>query len=242
VGADHPYNPHVRLRTTFLSGEQPFPEQAAPRVRRRSRRNRGGKDGAGSTSPAPSSSPPAAPKEVGRNPLSNVFAIDCEMVGAGPEGIRSLLARCSIVNHLGEVVYDKYVKPVEIVTDYRTHVSGIREVHLGEDAVDLKQVGAHHPFHKHFLPLWMRSVDESRLRIHRASSHQVQREVKTLIKNRILVVRLTLNFSLLQFRVRHTRRHYNKHCSHCNDNLLPPLGALYHRGPASLDAQSPQTV
>jgi hypothetical protein len=51
-----------------------------------------------------------------------------------------LLARCSIVNYLGEAVYDKYVKPVETVTDYRTHVSGIREGDLGEDAVDLKQV------------------------------------------------------------------------------------------------------
>ncbi|XP_078097400.1 apoptosis-enhancing nuclease-like [Mustelus asterias] len=53
-------------------------------------------------------------------------AIDCEMVGTGPRGCHSELARCSIVNYQGVVVYDKYVKPENPITDYRTRWSGIR--------------------------------------------------------------------------------------------------------------------
>lgn len=48
------------------------------------------------------------------------------MVGVGPKGEDSILARVSIVNQFGKCVYDKYVKPTEKVTDYRTAVSGIR--------------------------------------------------------------------------------------------------------------------
>ncbi|RHY01675.1 hypothetical protein DYB25_001595 [Aphanomyces astaci] len=55
-----------------------------------------------------------------------IVAMDCEMVGVGVGGTRSVLARCSIVDFNGDVVYDEHVKPLEKVTDYRTHVSGIR--------------------------------------------------------------------------------------------------------------------
>lgn len=48
------------------------------------------------------------------------------MVGVGPNGEDSIVARVSIVNQFGKCVYDKYVKPTEEVTDYRTAVSGIR--------------------------------------------------------------------------------------------------------------------
>ena len=48
------------------------------------------------------------------------------MVGVGADGSDSILARVSIVNLYGKCVYDKYVKPTEKVTDYRTEVSGIR--------------------------------------------------------------------------------------------------------------------
>ncbi|KAM4736642.1 interferon-stimulated 20 kDa exonuclease-like 2 isoform 2-T3 [Anableps anableps] len=54
------------------------------------------------------------------------LAIDCEMVGAGPRGSISQLARCSIVSYDGDVVYDKFIKPSMYVTDYRTRWSGIR--------------------------------------------------------------------------------------------------------------------
>ncbi|RKO99371.1 hypothetical protein CXG81DRAFT_6566, partial [Caulochytrium protostelioides] len=52
-------------------------------------------------------------------------AMDCEMVGVGPEGERSVLARVSIVNFYGHVLLDTLVAPTEPVTDYRTHVTGI---------------------------------------------------------------------------------------------------------------------
>lgn len=58
--------------------------------------------------------------------LTRAVAMDCEMVGVGSGGEESILARVSIVNYFGKCVYDKYVKPTEKVTDYRTAVSGIR--------------------------------------------------------------------------------------------------------------------
>jgi RNA exonuclease 4 len=51
--------------------------------------------------------------------------MDCEMVGVGPEGVDSVLARVSIVNYHGHVILDEYVNARERITDYRTHVSGI---------------------------------------------------------------------------------------------------------------------
>lgn len=54
------------------------------------------------------------------------LAIDCEMVGAGPKGSISQLARCSIVSYDGDVIYDKFIKPSMYVTDFRTRWSGIR--------------------------------------------------------------------------------------------------------------------
>ena len=62
--------------------------------------------------------------------LTRLLAIDCEMVGAGVGGSVSLLARVSIVNTSGQVVYDTYVSPGECVTDYRTRWSGIRQHHI----------------------------------------------------------------------------------------------------------------
>lgn len=61
--------------------------------------------------------------------------MDCEMVGVGLDGEESILARVSIVNHFGKCIYDKYVKPTEKVTDYRTAVSGIRpaDIEKGQD-------------------------------------------------------------------------------------------------------------
>ncbi len=58
------------------------------------------------------------------------IAIDCEMVGVGNLGKESVLARCCIVNWDGEVVYDRYIRPIEFVTDFRTSISGIESKHL----------------------------------------------------------------------------------------------------------------
>ncbi|KAF1373953.1 hypothetical protein PFLUV_G00244260 [Perca fluviatilis] len=74
-------------------------------------------------------------KEKAFEGLTRAVAIDCEMVGVGPDGEDSILARVSLVNHFGKCIYDKYVKPTEKVTDYRTAVSGIRpeDIKEGED-------------------------------------------------------------------------------------------------------------
>ncbi|XP_060117440.1 interferon-stimulated 20 kDa exonuclease-like 2 [Heteronotia binoei] len=61
---------------------------------------------------------------------SKMVAIDCEMVGTGPGGRNSDLARCSIVGYYGDVMYDKYVRPVNPITNYRTRWSGIRRHHM----------------------------------------------------------------------------------------------------------------
>ncbi len=58
--------------------------------------------------------------------MTKAVAMDCEMVGVGPDGEESILARCSMVNQFGKCIYDKFVRPTERVTDYRTEVSGIR--------------------------------------------------------------------------------------------------------------------
>lgn len=59
-----------------------------------------------------------------------VVALDCEMVGTGPGGHCSELARCSILDYHGNLLYDKYVRPCQPVTDYRTPWSGIRRHHM----------------------------------------------------------------------------------------------------------------
>mmetsp|Transcript_24644 Transcript_24644/g.47217 ORF Transcript_24644/g.47217 Transcript_24644/m.47217 type:complete len:331 (+) Transcript_24644:3-995(+) len=60
-------------------------------------------------------------------------ALDAEMVGIGPGGFQSRLARVSVVNWDGETIYDTHVQVVEKVTDYRTFVSGITEEDLLSD-------------------------------------------------------------------------------------------------------------
>ena len=62
-------------------------------------------------------------------PHCHVLAVDCEMVGVGADD-RSALARCSIVDSHGEVIYDSYVRPPLPVRTYRTKYSGIRKRHL----------------------------------------------------------------------------------------------------------------
>ncbi|KAM8876566.1 RNA exonuclease 4 [Synchiropus picturatus] len=78
-------------------------------------------------------------KERAFEGITRAVAIDCEMVGVGPEGQESILARVSLVNQFGKCLYDKYVKPTEKVTDYRTAVSGIRPQDI-KDGEDMKTV------------------------------------------------------------------------------------------------------
>ncbi|KAJ5169279.1 Exonuclease RNase T/DNA polymerase III [Penicillium coprophilum] len=65
--------------------------------------------------------------------LGKYIAMDCEMVGVGPNpDSDSALARVSVVNFNGDQIYDSYVRPKEMVTDWRTHVSGIAPKHMVE--------------------------------------------------------------------------------------------------------------
>ncbi len=65
------------------------------------------------------------PTELTPSEKSQYIALDAEMVGVGPYGQHSRLARITIVNYDGECIYDHHVQVLETVTDYRTHVSGI---------------------------------------------------------------------------------------------------------------------
>lgn len=68
-----------------------------------------------------------------RTEIGKYIAIDCEMVGVGPNPDKeSALARVSVVNFNGDQVYDSYVRPKEQVTDWRTPVSGILPKHMTE--------------------------------------------------------------------------------------------------------------
>ena len=60
------------------------------------------------------------------------------MVGVGPKGCISALARCSIVDYRGRTIYDRYIKPDEPITHYRTRWSGIRSSHM-ENAISFPE-------------------------------------------------------------------------------------------------------
>uniref|UniRef100_UPI00398E9D0F interferon-stimulated 20 kDa exonuclease-like 2 n=1 Tax=Pristiophorus japonicus TaxID=55135 RepID=UPI00398E9D0F len=72
--------------------------------------------------------PPVASPAPGK-PYKCV-ALDCEMVGTGPGGRRSELARCSVVGYEGDLVYDRFVLPPNPITDFRTRWSGVRRHHM----------------------------------------------------------------------------------------------------------------
>jgi RNA exonuclease 4 len=73
--------------------------------------------------------------------IGKYVAVDCEMVGVGPGGYESALARVSIVDFHGRQIYDSYVKPREAVTDWRTPVSGIsrKEMRFARDFDEVQQ-------------------------------------------------------------------------------------------------------
>lgn len=62
------------------------------------------------------------------------------MVGVGPTATESALARVSIVNFHGHVLLDTLVLPLEKVTDFRTHVSGINPAELYKKGRPLSEV------------------------------------------------------------------------------------------------------
>eukprot|EP00811_Abedinium_folium_P035922 NODE_8677_length_1477_cov_6.697778.p1 GENE.NODE_8677_length_1477_cov_6.697778~~NODE_8677_length_1477_cov_6.697778.p1 ORF type:complete len:349 (+),score=106.71 NODE_8677_length_1477_cov_6.697778:160-1206(+) len=88
----------------------------------------------------PQLSPKAASQEAplpveGAGAASNVVALDCEMVGIGPGGTQSTLARASIVDNEGTVLLDVFVRPKEYITDFRSHITGITAATLHKPGV-----------------------------------------------------------------------------------------------------------
>ena len=55
-----------------------------------------------------------------------VVGFDCEMVGVGEDGATSALARATVLAQDGEILLDRYVRPQEEITDFRTEKSGVR--------------------------------------------------------------------------------------------------------------------
>ena len=72
------------------------------------------------------------PTELTPEEKSQYIALDAEMVGVGPYGQHSRLARVTLANYDGECIYDTLVQVLETVTDYRTFVSGITPQDLEE--------------------------------------------------------------------------------------------------------------
>lgn len=76
-------------------------------------------------------------------PNTNQFvALDCEMVGVGPNGTKSSLARVTIINFRGKVLMDEHIRQKQTVTDYRTFVSGITKEDLDEATLTLERCRA----------------------------------------------------------------------------------------------------
>jgi len=72
--------------------------------------------------------------------ITKYLAMDCEMVGTGPDGKESILAEIAIVNSYGACIYHAHVRPTEFVTNWRTAVSGIRPKDVLQNGKDFAQV------------------------------------------------------------------------------------------------------
>lgn len=59
-----------------------------------------------------------------------MLAMACTVIGVGPGGNTSMVARVAICDYRGDRVLDCYVVPTMAVTDYRTSTTGITAAHL----------------------------------------------------------------------------------------------------------------
>ncbi|KAI0033419.1 ribonuclease H-like domain-containing protein [Vararia minispora EC-137] len=56
----------------------------------------------------------------------DVVSISCSVVGVGPGGTTSMVARVAICDYRGQTILDLYVAPTMHVTDYRASITGIQ--------------------------------------------------------------------------------------------------------------------
>lgn len=78
------------------------------------------------------------PKNVSKFDESLFVAMDCEMVGVGPHGKQSSLARVTLIDWHGDIIMDEYVQQQQEVSDYRTFVSGITPEMLQDAQMDFE--------------------------------------------------------------------------------------------------------
>lgn len=82
-------------------------------------------------------------QEVPLEEQSRYLALDCEMVGVGHGGRKSSVARVTLVDWDGRIVYDEFVQQEQEVTDYRTFVSGITHLDVEDATLTLEECREH---------------------------------------------------------------------------------------------------
>lgn len=82
-------------------------------------------------------------QDVSFEERSRYLALDCEMVGVGHAGKRSSVARVTIVDWDGRIVWDEFVLQEQEVTDYRTFVSGVTQLDLEDATLTLEECRQH---------------------------------------------------------------------------------------------------
>eukprot|EP00980_Cylindrotheca_fusiformis_P005068 scaffold1073_cov98-Cylindrotheca_fusiformis.AAC.7 len=70
---------------------------------------------------------------------SEYVALDCEMVGVGESGQHSSVARVTVIDWSGTVLFDQVIQQTEPVTDYRTFVSGITPQMIQDATISLTE-------------------------------------------------------------------------------------------------------
>ena len=93
-----------------------------------------------SNSSSSSSSSVKSQENIKAEDKDKYIGLDCEMVGLGPSGKQNALARCCLVDFDGNKIYDKFVRPPGLITDFRTQWSGVRRKDLRKgEAISLEE-------------------------------------------------------------------------------------------------------
>lgn len=77
--------------------------------------------------------------ELSLDEQARYLALDCEMVGVGHHGNTSSVARVTVVNWAGDIVFDEFICQEREVIDYRTFVSGITAEDLETASMTIQQ-------------------------------------------------------------------------------------------------------
>ena len=126
---------------------------------------------------------------------SKYLALDCEMVGVGPDGKKSSVARVTIVDWDGRIVWDEFVRQEQEVTDYRTFVSGVTSLDLEDATLSLEECRNH-----------IQSMIEGKILVGHA------------LKNDLRALGMVVHFS----QVRDTAKYEPFMKTRFNDNILWP--------------------